>query len=118
MGGWSFMEPRLRELGYPMEYVGRDASASPATGSHEVHKREQAELVEAAISGEAPHLVRASSPCGRACRSRPRPTARGARKRRLRQYEINRRLSRDPKGMRERRSGVTQPSLIDKTHGR
>ncbi len=33
MGGWSFMEPRLRALGYPVEYVGRDASASPATGS-------------------------------------------------------------------------------------
>ncbi len=62
MGGWSFMEPRLRELGYAPEYVGRDASASPATGSHEVHNREQAELVEAAISGEAPHLVRASNP--------------------------------------------------------
>ncbi len=51
MGGWSFMEPRLRALGYPAEYVGRDASASPATGSHEVHKREQEELVEAAIRG-------------------------------------------------------------------
>ena len=49
MGGWWFMEPRLRALGYPAEYVGRDASASPATGSHEVHKREQEELVEAAI---------------------------------------------------------------------
>jgi 2-oxoglutarate dehydrogenase E1 component len=62
MGGWSFMEPRLREMGYAPEYVGRDASASPATGSHEVHNREQAELVEAAIRGEAPHLVRALNP--------------------------------------------------------
>ncbi len=60
MGGWWFMEPRLRALGYPAEYVGRDASASPATGSHEVHKREQEELVEAAVRGAAPHLVRAS----------------------------------------------------------
>ena len=34
MGGWSFVEPRLRALGFPFEYVGRDASASPATGSH------------------------------------------------------------------------------------
>ena len=34
MGGWSFMEPRLRAMGYAVEYVGRDASASPATGSH------------------------------------------------------------------------------------
>ncbi|HVS37696.1 MAG TPA: 2-oxoglutarate dehydrogenase E1 component, partial [Gemmataceae bacterium] len=62
MGGWWFMEPRLRAMGFPAEYVGRDASASPATGSHEVHKREQEELVEAAIRGAAPHLVRAAGP--------------------------------------------------------
>ena len=62
MGGWWFMEPRLRAMGYAAEYVGRDASASPATGSHEVHKREQEELVEAAVRGAAPHLVRASCP--------------------------------------------------------
>jgi 2-oxoglutarate dehydrogenase E1 component len=61
MGGWSFMEPRLRALGYKLEYVGRDASASPATGSLQIHKREQKELVEAAITGQVPHLVRASS---------------------------------------------------------
>jgi 2-oxoglutarate dehydrogenase E1 component len=60
-GGWSFMEPRLRGLGYNVEYVGRDASASPATGSLQVHRREQKELVEAAIAGTAPHLVRAVS---------------------------------------------------------
>ncbi len=58
-GGWSFMEPRLRALGFPVEYVGRDASASPATGSLQVHKREQKELIEAAIGGPIPHLVRA-----------------------------------------------------------
>ncbi len=60
MGGWSFVEPRLRALGPPFEYVGRDASASPATGSLEVHKREQREVVEAALRGPLPHLVRAS----------------------------------------------------------
>jgi 2-oxoglutarate dehydrogenase E1 component len=59
MGGWTFMEPRLRALGCEAEYVGRDASASPATGSHEVHNREQRELVEAALTGTVPHLVRA-----------------------------------------------------------
>jgi 2-oxoglutarate dehydrogenase E1 component len=62
MGGWSFMEPRLRALGYAVEYVGRDASASPATGSHEVHVREQREVVEAAVGGSVPHVVRASGP--------------------------------------------------------
>lgn len=60
MGGWTFMEPRLRALGHPCEYVGRDASASPATGSHTTHKREQKELVEAAIQGAIPHLVHAA----------------------------------------------------------
>jgi 2-oxoglutarate dehydrogenase E1 component len=59
-GGWFFMEPRLRTLGYPVEYVGRDASASPATGSWKVHEREQQELVEAAIRGGVPYVVRAS----------------------------------------------------------
>jgi 2-oxoglutarate dehydrogenase E1 component len=60
MGAWTFMEPRLRALGYAAEYVGRDASASPATGSRQVHLREQKELVEAAIAGPAPYLVRAT----------------------------------------------------------
>jgi 2-oxoglutarate dehydrogenase E1 component len=59
MGGWAFMEPRLRALGHAVKYVGRDASASPATGSHRIHGREQKELVEAALTGRAPHLVRA-----------------------------------------------------------
>jgi 2-oxoglutarate dehydrogenase E1 component len=59
MGGWTFMDSRLRTLGHPCEYVGRDASASPASGSHTVHKREQKELVEAAIHGAIPHLVHA-----------------------------------------------------------
>jgi 2-oxoglutarate dehydrogenase E1 component len=59
MGGWTFMEPRLRALGYDVKYVGRDASASPATGSRKIHVREQKELVEAAIAGQVPHLVRA-----------------------------------------------------------
>jgi 2-oxoglutarate dehydrogenase E1 component len=59
MGGWSFMEPRLRAMGYAIKYIGRDTSASPATGSHRIHAREQKELVAATISGTAPYLVRA-----------------------------------------------------------
>lgn len=61
MGGWTFMDPRLRAMGSKFEYVGRDASASPATGSLRVHRREQEELVEAALRGELPHIVRAAS---------------------------------------------------------
>ena len=50
MGGWSFVEPRLRGMNFPFEYVGRDASASPATGSHHVHEREQELLVNGAFA--------------------------------------------------------------------
>ncbi len=61
-GGWFFVEPRLRAMGYDkLAYVGRDASASPATGSHAVHAREQAEVVAAAVRGSVPHVVRATS---------------------------------------------------------
>jgi 2-oxoglutarate dehydrogenase E1 component len=61
MGGWTFVAPRLQELlGVPFQYVGRDASASPATGSKLVHDHEQAELVEAAIGAAVPHLVTAT----------------------------------------------------------
>ena len=52
-------------MGFPFEYVGRDASASPATGSHQVHEREQDELVEAALTaGRSPHLGRATRHAG------------------------------------------------------
>jgi 2-oxoglutarate dehydrogenase E1 component len=73
MGGWSFVEPRLRALGCEVKYVGRDASASPATGSLAVHKREQKELVEAAIRGAVPHLVRASGSRAPAALGAPAP---------------------------------------------
>ncbi len=58
MGAWLFVEPRMRALGQSVEYVGRDASASPATGSKAVHKGEQHELADAALIGALPHLVR------------------------------------------------------------
>ncbi|MEL7239865.1 MAG: 2-oxoglutarate dehydrogenase E1 component, partial [Planctomycetota bacterium] len=51
-GAWSFMQPRLREM-FPdqiVEYRGRDASASPATGSTKMHKLEEQELVENALT--------------------------------------------------------------------
>jgi 2-oxoglutarate dehydrogenase E1 component len=62
MGAWTFAAPRLHELlGSPVQYVGRDASASPATGSKLVHDREQAEIALAAVGSAVPHLVSASS---------------------------------------------------------
>ncbi len=58
MGAWTFVAPRLQELlGLPAQYVGRDASASPATGSKLIHDREQAEIVDAAVGSAVPHLV-------------------------------------------------------------
>jgi len=57
MGGWFFVEPRLRQMGFDVKYVGRDASASPATGSLEIHKREQRELVKAAFNGSGSHFI-------------------------------------------------------------
>src|SRR6266704_2817884 len=51
MGGWSFIEPRLRKLfERDIAYAGRDASASPAVGSLVRHKREQACVVAEAFS--------------------------------------------------------------------
>ncbi|MBC8030973.1 MAG: multifunctional oxoglutarate decarboxylase/oxoglutarate dehydrogenase thiamine pyrophosphate-binding subunit/dihydrolipoyllysine-residue succinyltransferase subunit [Pyrinomonadaceae bacterium] len=53
MGGWTFVEPRLVNFVPPIErptYVGRSASASPATGSYAIHQAEQAKLVAEALT--------------------------------------------------------------------
>ena len=53
MGGWGFVQQRLRGLlkdGQVLSYVGRPISASPATGSHRRHEDQQKALVEAAIT--------------------------------------------------------------------
>jgi len=57
MGGWSFVEPRLRAMGFSFEYIGRDSSASPATGSHSIHHHEQEELVEKAFTATGEYAV-------------------------------------------------------------
>ncbi len=50
-GGWSFMMPRLMGLfpDRPVRYVGREPSASPATGSTTIHREQQAALVREAL---------------------------------------------------------------------
>jgi multifunctional 2-oxoglutarate metabolism enzyme len=53
MGGWTFMEERLTNLLSACErprYIGRTASASPATGSYHIHQTEQNDLVTKALS--------------------------------------------------------------------
>ncbi len=56
-GSWFFVEPRLRAMGIPIEYVGRDASASPATGSNYIHQHEQAQLMEQAFTASGSFAV-------------------------------------------------------------
>ena len=50
MGAWPFLAPLLEDcLGRKPVYVGRSATASPATGSLTLHKKEQASLVADAL---------------------------------------------------------------------
>jgi 2-oxoglutarate dehydrogenase E1 component len=58
MGAWSFVAPRieavLRDVGIEQTrpvYAGRPPAASPATGLYQQHVKEQATLIEAAITG-------------------------------------------------------------------
>ncbi|NOY12303.1 MAG: hypothetical protein GXP51_00985 [Deltaproteobacteria bacterium] len=50
-GGWDHLRPLLSEvLGREPTYVGRKRSASPAVGSHRVHKLEQQRILEQAFA--------------------------------------------------------------------
>ncbi len=54
MGGWSFVAPRIKAIkstDVKMRYVGRDASASPATGSYTIHGLQQDRIVKEALAG-------------------------------------------------------------------
>jgi 2-oxoglutarate dehydrogenase E1 component len=58
MGGWHFIESRLRPLlpaGSTLSYVGRDEAASPATGSYKLHAKEEAEFVNQALQMRRSH---------------------------------------------------------------
>jgi 2-oxoglutarate dehydrogenase complex dehydrogenase (E1) component-like enzyme len=53
MGGWTYMEPRLRKVlrsNQSLKYAGRPESPSPATGSHTIHQIEQRELITNAFA--------------------------------------------------------------------
>jgi 2-oxoglutarate dehydrogenase E1 component len=50
MGSWFFIRPRLEKLiGKPIEYIGRKASSSPATGFPHIYKQDQAAIIEEAV---------------------------------------------------------------------
>jgi len=54
MGAWPFIALHLPEElpeDRSLRRISRDAAASPATGSHSVHDREQGEIVTEAFSG-------------------------------------------------------------------
>ena len=65
MGGWWFMRSRLESLkpdGARLEYIGRVASASPATGSYVIHELEQKQIVDRALIHEGDEIAAASEP--------------------------------------------------------
>jgi 2-oxoglutarate dehydrogenase E1 component len=65
MGGWTFVEPRLQQIlptNATLKYVGRAASASPATGSYAIHNLEQEKLVSEALNVHTDETSPASEP--------------------------------------------------------
>jgi 2-oxoglutarate dehydrogenase E1 component len=64
MGAWFFVAPRLENLmanSVRPRYVGRPASASPATGSYVLHELEQKQLVDRALIEEGADLISPAS---------------------------------------------------------
>jgi 2-oxoglutarate dehydrogenase E1 component len=53
MGAWQFVRPRLAQLlDYPLQYAGRPASASPATGYSKIYRRQQDAILDQAVGPE------------------------------------------------------------------
>ena len=65
MGGWLFVQNRISEVvpeNIELKYVGRDASASPATGSYAIHELEQKQIVERSLIKDSEEISAASEP--------------------------------------------------------
>jgi 2-oxoglutarate decarboxylase len=65
MGGWLFVESRIRRVlpqNVELRYVGRAASASPATGSYAIHELEQKQIVEDSLIKDSDEISAASEP--------------------------------------------------------
>jgi 2-oxoglutarate dehydrogenase E1 component len=65
MGGWAFVEHRIRSIipaDASLRYVGRSPSASPATGSYAIHELEQKKLVDKALAADTDEISAASEP--------------------------------------------------------
>ncbi|HEX8843165.1 MAG TPA: multifunctional oxoglutarate decarboxylase/oxoglutarate dehydrogenase thiamine pyrophosphate-binding subunit/dihydrolipoyllysine-residue succinyltransferase subunit [Pyrinomonadaceae bacterium] len=64
MGGWTFVEPRLMNMLPACQrpyFVGRAASASPATGSYTIHELEQRRIVDQALTEDVEVISNAST---------------------------------------------------------
>ncbi|MDQ3633834.1 MAG: multifunctional oxoglutarate decarboxylase/oxoglutarate dehydrogenase thiamine pyrophosphate-binding subunit/dihydrolipoyllysine-residue succinyltransferase subunit [Acidobacteriota bacterium] len=65
MGGWFFIKPRIEEIkpeNMNLRYVGRVASASPATGSYVIHGLEQEKIVNQSLNEKVDEISAASEP--------------------------------------------------------
>ena len=50
MGGWTFMRPRLEALvDAKLDYIGRPASPTPATGFPAIYRQQQQAIVDQAV---------------------------------------------------------------------
>ena len=55
MGGWQFVKDRLAALvGKPIDYIGRKAASSPATGFPAIYKQQQAAIIDRAMGTSTP----------------------------------------------------------------
>ena len=65
MGGWTFVEPRLKSIKpeqMSLRYVGRSGSASPATGSYAIHELEQKKILDESLKFDTDEMSPASEP--------------------------------------------------------
>lgn len=56
MGAWTFIRPRLKRIlegKIPLEYIGRTPAASPAAGSHALHKQQHETIIQKLQTKEA-----------------------------------------------------------------
>jgi hypothetical protein len=58
MGAWRYLRARFGETlcGHAFSYIGRPASASPATGSANSHKQEQEQIISEAFRSDNPRI--------------------------------------------------------------
>jgi 2-oxoglutarate dehydrogenase E1 component len=65
-GAWSYMQPILRAMlpDLLVSYHGREAAASPATGSSAMHEAEERELIASALDLTAPNAPAAAPTAG------------------------------------------------------